>query len=320
MVIVSQTPIAVSKAYSPGHITGFYSSPEGIRESQDTKFQGSLGAGFSLDRGITSTVRVFPSAEKKYEIKLNGFSDYDLKVSKYVTEHYLSMMRKSIFLSIDHVSDLPIGFGLGSSGSAALSLSYALNDALGTQFSEIQAAQIAHNADIHCNTGRGTVIAEFVGGLEIRVGIGGPGVGRVIKTELSKEWYAVILCIEPIETKFYLSDKFNSIKRKALNLLGDRMTRLLEKNNTVENFLGLSFDFASKFELTNGLCRGALNQLKSEGVVSSVALFGHTLFTLVKSDSLKRVCTILREQRGQLMVCRIDNMGARILGDAVQIE
>lgn len=317
MVIVSQIPIAVSKAYSPGHITGFYSSPEDSLGHQDSKFQGSLGAGFSIDRGITSNVRVFSSAEKKYEIKLNGFSDYDLKVSKYVTEYYLNIVRKPVFLSVDHVSDLPIGFGLGSSGSAALSLSYALNDALGTQFSEIQAAQIAHEADICCNTGRGTVISEFVGGLEIRVDIGGPGIGRVIKTELPKDWFVVILCIEPIDTAFYLSDKFSLIKRRSMNFLGNQMTKILEKNNTVKNFLELSHDFASEFGITTERCHKPLNQLKSEGIVSSVALFGHTLFTLVKSESLNTVCEILKEHPGKLMVCRIDNLGARLLGDSV---
>jgi pantoate kinase len=313
VVIVSQIPIATSKAYSPGHVTGFYSIPEYAQDSEDSKLLGSLGAGFSIDRGITSKVRVFSSAEKKYEIKLNGFSNYDLKVSKYVTEYYLNTIRKPVFLSIDHFSDLPIGFGLGSSGSAALSLSYALNEALGTHFSEIQAAQVAHEADIRCNTGRGTVISEFVGGLEIRIGVGGPGVGRVIKTDLSKDWYAVILCIEPIETAFYLGDRFSQLKRKSMNLIGAQMTKFLEKNNTVKNFLELSHDFASKFELTNGRCCKSLNQLKSEGVISSVALFGHTLFTLVNSDSLKTVCDILKNHQGQLMVCRIDNVGARIL-------
>ena len=215
MVIVSQVPVAISMAYSPGHITGFFSSPTDIKADQDTRFQGSLGAGFSIDRGITSTVRMFSSSEKKYEIKLNGFSDYDLKVSKYVTEHYLNLIKQPLFLSIDHISDLPIGYGLGSSGSAALSLSYALNMALNTNLTKIQSAQIAHSADIICNTGRGTVISEFTGGLEIRESIGGPGIGHVIKTELSGDWYAIILCIEPINTEFYLSDRFDSERKKS---------------------------------------------------------------------------------------------------------
>lgn len=315
MVIVSQVPISTSRAYSPGHITGFYSSPVDDQINPDSKFQGSLGAGFSINRGIVSNVRVFSSSEKKYELKLNGFSGYDLKVSKYVIEYYLSRIKESLYLSIDHFSDLPIGYGMGSSGSAALSLSYALNDALGTNLSNIQAAQIAHDADIRCNTGRGTVISEFVGGLEIRVGIGGPGIGRVLKTEVSRDWSAVILCVEPIETEFYLGDKFSSGKRQSLNQLGSQMTNHLKENNTIDNFLKLSYVFASEYDLTNGLCKKALTHLRSEGINASVALFGHTLFTLVRNGSVQNVCNILSNYRGQLLVSKIDNLGARLLED-----
>ena len=132
----------------------------------DFNYQGSLGAGFSINRGITSTVRVFQSSNKNYEIKLNGFSDCELKVSKYVTEYYMSLVQIPVLISVDHESNLPIGYGMGSSGSAALSLSYALNDALDINLSKLQSAQIAHQADIVCNTGRGTVVSEYVGGLD----------------------------------------------------------------------------------------------------------------------------------------------------------
>ena len=92
------------------------------------------------------------------------------------------------------------------------------------------------------------------------------------------------------------------------------MTNLLKQNNSVERFLELSYEFASQFELTNGKCGKALARLKSEGINASVALFGHTLFTIIKSDSLKKVCEILRQYQGQLMVCKIDNLGARLMG------
>ena len=49
----------------------------------------------------------------------------------------------SLFLSfIEHESDLPIGYGLGSSGSAALSLSYALNHALKTNLTKTQVPRL----------------------------------------------------------------------------------------------------------------------------------------------------------------------------------
>ena len=169
MVLVTQVPVAVAKAYSPGHITGFFSTPDSHISTIDPKFLGSMGAGFSIDKGITSTVKVFSSTEKNYEIRLNGIPNFELKVSNFVIASYMRVIREPVYLSIEHESDLPIGYGLGSSGSAALSLSYALNEALKTNLTKVQAAQIAHNADIVCRTGLGTVISEFTGGFELAI-------------------------------------------------------------------------------------------------------------------------------------------------------
>ncbi|HSA74962.1 MAG TPA: hypothetical protein VLE21_02120 [Candidatus Nitrosocosmicus sp.] len=313
MVIVSQVPIAVSKAYSPGHVTGFFSTQDQGNPKLDFKFQGSLGAGFSIDRGITSTVRVFQSANKNYEIKLNGFWNCELRVSKYVTEYYLGLIQKPVLISIDHESNLPIGYGLGSSGSAALGLSYALNDALATNLSKLQAAQVAHQADIVCNTGRGTVVSEYTGGLELRTSIGGPGVCRIEKTELSSRWYAVILCLEPIKTEIFLSKYLNTSKYSNINEIGKRMVLQLSRSNSVDKFMELSYEFVSNYGLTEAKCKEPLNYLRSEGFKPSVALFGHTLFALIQKDQLDRIIDILKKYSGELIVCGIDNLGARLL-------
>ncbi len=315
MVIVSQIPVAITKAYSPGHITGFFSIPNQNKMNLESKFQGSLGAGFSIDAGITSTVKIFPSSAKKYEIKLNGFSDCDLKVSKFVTEYYLRLTRKPVLVSVEHDSNLPIGYGLGSSGSAALSLSYALNEALGANLTKLQAAQIAHEADIVCNTGRGTVISEYTGGLELRLGIGGPGVGRILKTDLPSQWMAAILCIEPIRTEFYLSAHLNAKKNQLLNKKGKQMTVQLSNFNNIDAFLELSYEFASLCGLTEGKCKEPLKRLRAEGYKSSVALFGHTLFTVTQKDNLCHIVDILKQYKGKLIVCGIDNLGARVLNN-----
>lgn len=315
MVIVSQVPIAISKAYSPGHITGFFSTQDQSDVQMDFNFQGSLGAGFSINRGITSTVRVFQSSNKNYEIKLNGFSDCELKVSKYVTEYYMSLIQNPVLISIDHESNLPIGYGLGSSGSAALSLSYALNDALGTNLSKLQSAQIAHQADIVCNTGRGTVVSEYVGGLELRLSIGGPGICRIEKTELPSQWSAVILCLEPIKTELFLSKYLNGSKYQILNEVGKQMLSQLRQAKSVDKFMNLSYEFARQCRLTEGRCNEPLKHLQSEGFKSSIALFGHTLFTLTQKNNLHQIIDILKRYGGRLIVCGIDNLGARLLKD-----
>lgn len=313
MVIVSQVPIAISKAYSPGHITGFFSTQEQGDVQMDFNFQGSLGAGFSINRGITSTVRVFQSSNKNYEIKLNGFSDCELKVSKFVTEYYMRLIQNPVLISIDHESNLPIGYGLGSSGSAALSLSYALNDALGTNLSKLQSAQIAHQADIVCNTGRGTVVSEYVGGLELRLSIGGPGICKIEKTELPSQWCAVILCLEPIKTELFLSKYLNGSKYQVLNEVGKQMLFQLRQAKSVDKFMNLSYEFAHQCRLTEGRCKEPLKHLQSEGFKSSIALFGHTLFTLIQKNNLHQIIDILKRYGGKLIVCGIDNLGARLL-------
>jgi pantoate kinase len=300
-------PIAVAKAFSPGHITGFFEIP------QDTSCPGSLhkgskGAGFSIDRGIATTVYVYESAKMDYQIRINGVKSRNAEVSKWVIEQYLKLTDRPYFVSISHDVKIPIGFGLGSSGAAALSLSYALNQALGIGFSRTQAAQVAHNAEIACNTGLGTVIAEFAGGFEMRTVAGAPGIGSVIKICLDKNYKAVVLCLTPISTKSFLTKRMNEI-----NGLGSLMLSKLSASRTVDDFLKMSRKFAEPLSLTEGRCKAPIAALKVKGFESSVALFGETVFTIVSQARANEAMDVLRKFGGTLIVCNIDNAGARVL-------
>ena len=122
---------------------------------------------------------------------------------------------------------------------AALGLSFALNDALKTNLSYTQAAQIAHQADFACKTGLGTVISEFTGGFEIRTSIGGPGIGKILKFPISDDFYVIILCLKPISTKSILNKSFIS-KNDSLNLYSKSMIEQLINNPTIDAFLDTS--------------------------------------------------------------------------------
>ena len=158
-------PVAVAKAFSPGHITGFFEIPHG--SYSHFLHKGSKGAGFSIDTGIATTAYVYESAKTDYRISINGIQTENAEVSSWVVEEYLKLANRPYFVNVDHDVGIPVGFGLGSSGAAALSLSYALNEALDIGLSRTEAAQIAHHAEIACETGLGTVIAEFAGGFEM---------------------------------------------------------------------------------------------------------------------------------------------------------
>lgn len=302
-----EKPIALAKAFSPGHITGFFEVPHDI-SCFDFLHRGSKGAGFSIDKGITTTAYLYDSAKPDYQISINGIKSHNAEVSKWVIEEYLKFAERPCFISIHQDVEIPIGFGLGSSGAAALSLSYALNQVLNTGLDRTQAAQIAHHAEIACNTGLGTVIAEFAGGFELRTSAGAPGVGSVSKINLDKNYKAVILCLAPILTKSFLTNRINEI-----NGLGGIMLSKLSSSRSIDDFLKMSHRFAEMLSLTEGSCKRPIAALKKRGIESSIALFGQTVFTVVSEEKAAEAACALREFGRTLIVCSIDMVGARTL-------
>jgi len=298
-------PVAVAKAFSPGHITGFFEIPHGAYSH--FLHRGSKGAGFSIDRGIATTAYVYESARAGHQISINGVKNHEAEVSNWVVEEYMKLADRPYFVDIEHDVGIPVGFGLGSSGAAALSLSYALNQALDTGLSRTQAAQIAHRAEIECKTGLGTVIAEFAGGFEMRTTAGAPGVGSVSKIDL-ENYKAVVLCLAPISTKSFLTNRMDEI-----NGLGGIMLAKLSESRSVDEFLKMSREFAETLGLTEGRCKEPIAALKARGIESSVALFGQTVFTLVPQAKAKETRDALKGFGSTLLVCNIDSNGARVL-------
>jgi len=297
-------PVAVAKAFSPGHITGFFEIPHG--SYSNFLHKGSKGAGFSIDKGITTTTYVYENAKVGYQVSINGKA-CDAEVSEWVVKEYLKLVGKPYFVNIKHDIGIPVGFGLGSSGAAALSLSYTLNEALDAGLSRTQAAQIAHHAEIACRTGLGTVIAEFAGGFEMRTDAGAPGIGIISKIDL-ENYKAVVLCLAPISTKSFLTNRMDEI-----NGLGGVMLKKLSKSKSVDDFLKMSNEFAGTLGLTEGRCKEPIAALKAKGIESSVALFGQTVFTLVPKARAEEAADSLKDFGGTLLVCNVDSSGARVL-------
>ncbi|HEY7508271.1 MAG TPA: hypothetical protein VH677_04015 [Nitrososphaera sp.] len=300
---VVTAPVAVAKAFSPGHITGFFEIPK--VQGQDALHRGSRGAGFSIDRGISTTVHVF-EGRTGAKILINGKAakHKDAEVSQWVVDRYLK--GRQMFVKVEHEIGIPVGFGLGSSGAAALSLSYALNEALGARLSLEQAAQVAHEAEIACKTGLGTVIAEFAGGFEMRTRAGAPGIGATER--MSADGHkAVILCISPISTRAFLANRMDMI-----NGLGGEMLGRLEKTKSIDDFLKMSSQFAETLGLTEGRCRAPVRALREAGFECSVALFGETVFTIVPKGRAGQAAGVLGRFEGTLLVCDIDGRGARV--------
>src|SRR5204862_3485485 len=123
---------------------------------------------------------------------------------------------------ISHQSAVRSGLGDGTSGSGALSLSLALNEAMGLSLSMLEAAQIAHLCEVECQTGLGTVTSVFSGGLTVRTEPGAPEIGQVRKMLLPSSLSIVSASFGPISTRRVLADDY---LKKTINACGRALTR-----------------------------------------------------------------------------------------------
>jgi len=117
-----------AKAFCPAHITGFFTAH--LDDSQlVSENLGSTGAGFSIKHGVTTSVRVEErrGQESNFKITTIGYESDKTDVSEFVVNEFLQMGDfTDRFFDIRHEITIPVGYGLGSSGASALSLSYAL--------------------------------------------------------------------------------------------------------------------------------------------------------------------------------------------------
>ncbi len=289
-------------AFAPGHITGFFKAEVKPRKPE---LKGSIGAGFSIKEGVTTKVKVTSSGKPGFKITTTGYKSDDTEVSEFVAREFLKIAKGNYFLDIEHNSRIPIGYGLGSSGAVALSLAFALNKALGTNLSRTQVGQIAHNAEIHCKTGLGTVLSSYHGGFEIRTKHGAPGIGSLRK--IHTDYSAIVICFSPISTKKIIKTELSRI-----NGLGGKMVSKLLKSRDQMEFLDMSLEFARYVGVITPKMQYVIDDLQQHGFKCGIAMFGETVFTLVPRSSEPEVMKLLEKYDGIIIKTEIEKSGVRV--------
>jgi pantoate kinase len=297
-------------AFSPAHITGFFQI---FDQPKNPLFKGSRGAGVSLTKGAKTTVHVEKAAKKTIKIRINGKPTEAAEVSKSVANAFLTLISTKCHLDIEHEIEVPIGCGFGSSGAGALSLALALNEALELGLSRIEAAQMAHVAEVKHKTGLGTVIGETFGGIEIRVKPGAPGIGEVKHVKVDDDYVVACLPLGSLSTRKALSDPKLS---KLINEHGGKLVDELVTEPQVNKFLELSRSFAESTSLTSRRVSKILADAEGEGFVCSMAIFGETVFSIVRQDEAEGLLKVFRRHKlpkYDVINAQIDFKGARIL-------
>ena len=298
-----------ASAFSPGHLKGFFQICD---EPGDPLRKGARGAGFSITRGVLTTVHSEEARHGSLSIKINGVPTNLATVSENVVSKMTKGLRKPQEMVVEHEASIPIGAGFGASGSGALSLALALNEALELRLTRMEAARVAHVAEIECRTGLGSVLAELNGGFGVTDKPGGPGVGETVRFPHSKDLRAVCLHFGPISTEKALSDK--KLRRK-INELGGRFVDELKGSPSVDGFLELSRSFAEHVELITQRVRSVLEKTDEEGFLCSMAMFGETIFSLAEPEKADELASLLRKEAPghEIFFDVVDDQGARLV-------
>jgi pantoate kinase len=300
-----------AKAFAPCHITGFFQI---LDQPTNPLYAGSRGAGVSLNRGVETVVRVRKAVKGSLQVKINDSASTSAEVSKHVVDAFLSRFKETenFEIIVKHHVEVPIGAGFGTSGAGALSLALALNNVFGLGMSKIEAAQMAHVAEVECKTGLGTVIAEAFGGVEVRVKPGAPGIGEIKNVPASKDYVMAYLTFGPLPTKKFLTDEET---RKRVNEFGGKLVDKLIEEPNVKNFMNFSRQFTEHVGLITKKLTRILNATDNADFICSMPMFGESVFTLVKQESLEELLKIFHKYSpdGRIIVSEIDFEGARLL-------
>ena len=297
-------------AFCPAHVTGFFKANLDENHEIPEKF-GSMGAGFSIKEGVTTKVIISPRTNQnsKFRILTKGFQSDKTDVSEFVLNEFLKLGNfEDVFLDIEHRISIPVGYGLGSSGAVALSLSYALDQVLETNLDNTEIGKIAHIAEVNCKTGLGDVLASYYGGFEIRVKPGAPGIGQVKKID-AEDISIIMICFSPISTNKFIQEHLSKI-----NGLGGKMVNKLLESKDYDNFQDMSLEFAKYVNVMTPRMENLIEELSLNGIKSGVALFGETVFSMIPKELESKVLEILQKYpEGKIITSQLDVQGARVL-------
>lgn len=307
---MSKNGMGEALAFAPGHITGFF---EICDQPENLSQKGSRGAGICFNQGIITQASIKPAEQNIITIYINRTKLNSASVSYDVAKTFLTKIKKPYKLAIEHKVDIPIGCGLGSSGAAALSLALALNKILPSQKTDRAAIQIAHIAEIKNKTGLGTVIGQSKGGLEIRKKSGGPGFGKIESLAINKNYRVVGIVLERMSTGRML---INQKIRERINENGEKALKRFLKRPSVNQFMEVSRDFAESIGLISSRLRKIIDITDKKGFLCSQAMFGETLFSIVRKPDASKLVEIFRQSAPKphwIINAEIDNKGARLL-------
>ncbi|WP_313692200.1 pantoate kinase [Halorarum halobium] len=269
-----------STAFAPGHVTALFAP----YPHEDPARAGSRGAGLALSDGVEVTVRK-ASAGGAGGQSPSGSGDGDDPadgprvsldgdpVGMAAVAGVLTGLGVDAGTEVDVESDLPVGAGFGVSGAAALATALAANDAFGLDRTENELVRVAHVAEVEAGTGLGDVVAQFRGGLPLRLEPGAPGQGEF--DGLPARPRVEYVTFGELSTAEVLDGDLDPVRTAG----EDALTRLL-RDPSLDELLASARTFAEDAGLLVPEVAEAVAAAEAEGSAASMAMLGRTAFAL----------------------------------------
>ncbi|WP_435126868.1 pantoate kinase [Halobaculum sp. D14] len=267
-------------AFAPGHVTAFFAPYPDDSPAR----AGSRGAGLALADGVEVTVRRGDDAadetgsgaggaagDRDSDVVLDGVPAEMEAVS--LTLDALGVGTDTAPAEVEVTTDLPVGAGFGVSGAAALATALAANDLFDLQRSENGLVNAAHVAEVEAGTGLGDVVAQFRGGLPIRLEPGAPTYGHF--DGLPARPTVEYVTFGELSTAEVLDGDLDPVREAGEAAL----TRLMRRPS-VEELFAASREFAGDAGLLVPEVAEAVDAVEAEGGLASMAMLGRTAFAL----------------------------------------
>jgi pantoate kinase len=200
---------------------------------------GARGGGFTLAGAIETRVEHYPGGEDQIQVYVNGVMS-DHATSLTAAEISRNTLRLQGRVVLRHSVSVPIGAGLGTSASIALTTILALFRIAGRGILLISACRLVHEIEVRCGTGLNSEAGFLSSGLVLVLEAGAPPRLRVDSIPLPRDSALIVIAASPLE-------KSKTLSRRGLDSveeIGDRKIGEILENPTPENFLEKSREFA----------------------------------------------------------------------------
>ena len=232
-----------------GHVTLLFS----VNSKQLlARNQGSKGAGFCLEDGVESTVRILDEESDRITVRtMDGelFADgNDLYLELLKSFREIFKIESPVEIAVK--LELPISQGFGMSAAGLLATSLALGE-LFDKGDEGQLARLAHRIERNISGGLGDILGLWAGGCELRIKPGSPpNPGQAIGFSVD----APALLVWDQEGKKHTSSYIDNAEWQVkISRAGEAAVERLKKYDWDSSIWNILLEEADNFAMQSGL-------------------------------------------------------------------